>query len=698
MSNIWDNYVKIHIINVGQISKIYKAFSKITGKQFAIKEIVKSKLNNINSLIEKYERIKMINSKNIMKIETMTTKEYYYIIMELCPYSLEEYIQNLEYPISIDDIKEIFIQINKGLRELHDNNIEHSNLKLSNILISFEKYNTFLIKLIDFGYEESFFSKTSYKTPILTIAPEILIKGNYSLKSDLWSLGVILYYLMFKEYPYNEKNEYQLIQQIIKGKKLKKSKNEEFNDLIEKLLVKDINKRITWEDYFQHPFFNSNNSLPNFNFNCKIHSQKIGAYCINCKCNICQLCLQQHPLNKHKIVSFSNIGFSKNEKTQIDNLFKSIYSNLEKIIKIFNDIKSFYQQLKDIKKNNEIYEKDIPNNFKNYFIKCMNVINEKIKMEGNFLEYNILKGFPLINQNEKIELKNLSTIKAHDSWIRDVEIFPSGKIVSVSSDLSIKIYDNNFKVLQIIENAHTKDVVYVNIKDENNFVTSACDGTIYTWIKKNNKFKINQKINQAHEKPIWKVIYSSNGNIISCSDDKLIKIWENSNYENEYRCIITLKHKNNIGSILLLEDKNLLISSGLDGTKFWNNQNYSLIKSIENANSCSRNNLITLDDDRLFVGGGWNESKIKIISISQKNIIKEIENNFTCFAVCVLKEKGIFVTGGESNDINVFRSDNYNLILTFKNAHYDNIYGIIQLKNGNIVSFSGDTNINIWSI
>ena len=694
--SVWDDYKKIQIINVGSISKIYKAISKITRKQFAIKEIDKSKLKNINIIIEKYERIKILNSKNIMKIETISTKEYYYIIMELCPYSLEEYI--LENPISIDDIKEIFIQINNGLKELYDNQIEHSNLKLSNILISFEQFNKFLIKLSGFGYKEVLFSKANDNFLLLTIAPEILENGNFSLKNDLWSLGIILYYLMFKEYPFNGINEYQLIEQIKKGKKLKKSKNEEFNDLIEKLLVKDINKRISWENYFKHPFFNSNNSLPNFNFNCEIHSKTIGAYCINCKCNICQLCLEQHPLNKHKIISFSKIGFSKNEKYQIDILLQNIDKNLNKLIKITNEIKTFYQQLKNINENNEIYEKDIQNNFKNYYIKCLNIINEKIKIEGNFLEYNILKGFPLINKNKKLELKQINLIKAHESWVRDVEIFPSGKIISVSSDLSIKIYDNNFNVLQIIKNAHNKDVVYVDIKDENNFVTSSCDGSIYTWIKKDNKFKINKKIINAHEKPIWKVIYSSNGNLISCSDDKLIKIWDNSNYENEYRCILKLEHKNNIGSILLLEDKNLLISSGLDGTKFWNNNNYSLIKSIENANSCSRNNLITLDNDRLFVGGGWEESKMKIISISQKKIIKEVENNFTCFAVCVLSDKEIFITGGESNDINVFRNDNYNLIFTFKNAHYDNIYGIVQLKNGNVVSFSGDNHISVWAI
>ena len=137
----------------------------------------------------------------------------------------------------------------------------------------------------------------------------------------------------------------------------------------------------------------------------------------------------------------------------------------------------------------------------------------------------------------------------------------------------------------------------------------------------------------------------------------------------------------------------------MDGTKFWDvKKNYYLKKSIKNANSCSRNNLVQIDTDRIFVGGGWEETKIKIISLKKKNVIKEVENNFTCFAVCFLNEKGIFITGGESFDINVFKCDNYELIHTFNDAHKDNIYGIVQLKNGEVASFSGDCFIKVWNI
>ena len=44
-------------------------------------------------------------------------------------------------------------------------------------------------------------------------------------------------------------------------------------------------------NYFNHPFFNTDiNIFPEFNFQCEIH-------CSNCKCNICELCLNKHLSN-----------------------------------------------------------------------------------------------------------------------------------------------------------------------------------------------------------------------------------------------------------------------------------------------------------------------------------------------------------------------------------------------------------------
>ena len=91
-------------------------------------------------------------------------------------------------------------------------------------------------------------------------------------------------------------------------------------------------------------------------------------------------------------------------------------------------------------------------------------------------------------------IKMINSINPHNDEINSMSIFPSGNLISVSDDKSIKIYDNNFNIIQSIENAHDESIDYVNIKDENNFVTCSKDKSIKTWIKKNDKNKENKFI------------------------------------------------------------------------------------------------------------------------------------------------------------------------------------------------------------
>ena len=211
--------------------------------------------------------------------------------------------------------------------------------------------------------------------------------------------------------------------------------------------------------------------------------------------------------------------------------------------------------------------------------------------------------------------------------------------------------------------------------------------------------RVNKIINNAHDDKIRKVIYCSNGNLISCSNDNKIKIWKENN-NNNYENIKILTHSNYVCSILYLEDKNILISCGLDGTKFWNlnkNEiNYNNINCIQyfEAVKCGcQGQLCRLDEDRIIIGG----KTLKIYSILNKEIIKEINITFYCWGIRLIENKGIFLIGGKSNNINIYRNDNYKCIQIIQNAHEKDINGFVELKNGLIVSYSYDNKIKMWN-
>ena len=385
-------------------------------------------------------------------------------------------------------------------------------------------------------------------------------------------------------------------------------------------------------------------------------------------------------------------------------LKKKNYNSNEVIEKLINEFENIKNENKYLKENNEKLNKRIEliekenEELKKYKDINKNKINEIEK------RIEILEGFHFIKNKYKIQLTkcnliNINTIESHID-INSICSFPSGNIISVSGDKSIIIYDIHLNILQQIQNAHDNYIGYVEVKDENNFITCSKDKSIKLWIKKENKFIDNKIIKNAHEDRVRKVIYYLNENLISCSYDNTIKIWKinNNNYEN----IITLVHFDKINSIIYLEDKKLLISSGNDGTKLWdfNKENYNninCIKHFENTFCGWYGALCRLDEDKIIIGGK-KDGIMKIISISKKEIIKEINNLFKCWGICLIEDKGIFLVGGKSNDIRIYRNDNYECIQTIKDAHNNEIIGFIELKDGTIASYSDDKRIKIWNI
>jgi len=363
--------------------------------------------------------------------------------------------------------------------------------------------------------------------------------------------------------------------------------------------------------------------------------------------------------------------------------------NIELIIKKKNKlceeiIDKLIKEIKKLKEKNNQLELRIQNLEKE---------EEKMKKEKGIINKTI------INPKD-FSFKSIKSINLHTKSITSLSKFPSGNIISVSSDKSIKIYDKNLNIIQNIINAHNNSINYVNIKDENNFVTCSNELNIKLWNKKINEelkeeFTLQQIISNAHDDWINKVIYSLNGNIISCSNDKTIKIWKENN--NMYEFNTKLINNNSINSILLLEDKNILISSGKDGTKFWDLKNYKMITHIKEAICCHNDAINRIDKDRIIIGGDI-DGIIKIISINKNKIIKEINNEFLCFGICTIEEKGIFLIGGKSKEIRIYRNDNYECIKILNDAHDDEIYGIIELKDKRIASYGYDKIIKIWSL
>lgn len=249
-------------IGKGSYSSVYKGFHKKTLKEVAIKRIeyenIDIKLKNqINS---EMNLMKKINHPNIVKLYDIyfDKEKFIYFILEYCEQGdLYKFLN--KRPMKEKYAKKYMIQLVNGLKYLYEMKIIHRDLKPQNIMITKDN----IIKISDFGFARYFESNkmlnTLCGTP-LYMAPEIICDNNYNNKSDLWSIGIILYEIIFGIRPYNGNNLTNLLKCINNSeinfpKKINIS--DHCKDLIKQLLKKNPEYRIDWDIFFTHPWFDN---------------------------------------------------------------------------------------------------------------------------------------------------------------------------------------------------------------------------------------------------------------------------------------------------------------------------------------------------------------------------------------------------------------------------------------------------------
>ena len=277
-------------IGSGSESVVYKVIYKKTNRAFAIKFLLNEGKRNINE----FNILQILKNKNIIIYYggyEIIKNELDCVIMEYAKFgNLREFKKNILKRDYLTEQLLCFLayQILNGLYHCHKCKIAHFDLKPQNIIID-EYLN---LKIIDFSVSIDYRNTKSDKIKLpfrgtnFFIAPEVIkskiININDLNKVDLYSLGVILYNFALDLYPYNlnrdDSDSYDKIYNKIENNKLEfhnehNSYSKYFIDFINKLLEKDINKRININQALNHYWIKGSNILleekeKNFNASC----------------------------------------------------------------------------------------------------------------------------------------------------------------------------------------------------------------------------------------------------------------------------------------------------------------------------------------------------------------------------------------------------------------------------------------------
>jgi serine/threonine protein kinase len=253
----------------GSFSKVYSGYVQ-RQELVAIKKILLDKVEKAKSqshLQDEIRIMKKLKHKNIVNLlDAITHEGQIYLILEHCgDGDLKRYLR--KRPMYERQVRHYQKQLMEGLQYLRSCNIMHRDLKPQNLLLTDNKR---VLKISDFGFAKTLntdesMNETMCGTPYY-MAPEIMHNIKYSTNSDLWSVGIIMYEMLYGIYPYGEgiTGPFDLRDKIdhndIIYPKLETALTPFALNLLQHLLQKLPEKRITWDDYFDHIWFNPHQS------------------------------------------------------------------------------------------------------------------------------------------------------------------------------------------------------------------------------------------------------------------------------------------------------------------------------------------------------------------------------------------------------------------------------------------------------
>lgn len=195
--------VPVKLLGTGKFGIVVQVAHKEKSTNFALKSITRSKVETLgiyeNLMLEKNILMQLDHCMIVKMIKTLKDHERIYFLMEYVP-GIDLFYVLLKLDVIREETAKFYMAcFLLTIEHLHERNIIHRDLKPENVMIDEEGYP----KLIDFGTSKIVSGRTytTLGTPHY-ISPEIILRKGYNTTVDLWSLGVMLYEIIFGKVPF----------------------------------------------------------------------------------------------------------------------------------------------------------------------------------------------------------------------------------------------------------------------------------------------------------------------------------------------------------------------------------------------------------------------------------------------------------------------------------------------------------------
>ena len=173
------------------------------------------KMKSYDMVRNEIEALKLCQHPNIVRLyDVMENVDYIFLIMELLNGgTLRDYMKRNNSKISESAARGIVKSIALAIEYMQKYGIVHRDLKPINILLTDAEESPPVVKLVDFGLAAILGPSQMCKGYAGTLdfcSPEVIIGLPYAQGADIWSLGVITYYLLYGALPFSSPNDAEL--------------------------------------------------------------------------------------------------------------------------------------------------------------------------------------------------------------------------------------------------------------------------------------------------------------------------------------------------------------------------------------------------------------------------------------------------------------------------------------------------------